>query len=607
MSVKAFLNKHKLAVLTVIIYVTGMVNYAISAYGRYVADTYSYYNSFEHIAGRPLYYAIILIITAIALWIAASRASLKICIKSAIPVFCIVLLIAVFSLVINDIHPEYIHLFYCTLYTPSFFCLSLMALAYQASKYKTITFEQMLLSGFLFIGIPVILSMGGFHSVSTGMVLFITAVILSLRLAKDGKTSKYWPAIIGITIAIAAGIIVFTYFHVPLTSARIAAILSGGQSDPYGIGWDNVQIRKALGAIRFIGVSDLTINSKPAYAFFSSTFWNADLLVWGLIGGWVLILAIIAMEVVLIVMLFKRSNAANNSFGKYFLFSVSSMFAVKTGLTVLVNFFAPLAHITLPFYGEFSWWLMDIILLVLSLGVSAKSAETAGGLIDKDNTYNSLIFLPSQLKEKYREICMADIDDEDYFDDLGDGAEVFSRENFLAKLKLRKSLEEPGMDEVVTSIFNEEPTVSSLNNPLKPYDGTGPFIFISYAHRNKTSVMPIIAKLNEENFNVWYDEGVDPGTEWPEIIAQHVENCSYFIACLSPEFIQSENCKDELNYARDLDNIRLIVYLSPTELPSGMKMRLNRLQAIYKYTYDSDEQFYDKLLHAKDIDICKRY
>lgn len=68
-------------------------------------------------------------------------------------------------------------------------------------------------------------------------------------------------------------------------------------------------------------------------------------------------------------------------------------------------------------------------------------------------------------------------------------------------------------------------------------------------------------------YRIWYGEGIDPGTEWDENIAEHVENCGYFIALLSKAYMESSNCKDELNYARELEKPRLLVYLEDVQLP----------------------------------------
>jgi TM2 domain-containing membrane protein YozV len=142
-----------------------------------------------------------------------------------------------------------------------------------------------------------------------------------------------------------------------------------------------------------------------------------------------------------------------------------------------------------------------------------------------------------------------------------------------------------------------------MNAPA-PYRGKEKYIFISYSHKDTAKVYPIISKLNMEGYRVWYDSGIDPGTEWDENIAQHIEECGYFIAFITENYLASNNCKDELNYVRDLEKERLIVYLENVTLPSGMAMRINRLQSIHKPAYSNENDFYEKLFLAKGIHVC---
>ena len=138
-------------------------------------------------------------------------------------------------------------------------------------------------------------------------------------------------------------------------------------------------------------------------------------------------------------------------------------------------------------------------------------------------------------------------------------------------------------------------------------DENKPYIFISYSHRDSDKVVEIMNRLRAEGFNVWYDGGIDPGTEWDENIAKHVQECGYFIAFVSNGYIGSKNCKDELNYSRDLDKEQLLIYLEDVSLPGGMAMRMNRIQAIYWNKYDASnvEDAYQKLFHASGIGKCK--
>ena len=144
-----------------------------------------------------------------------------------------------------------------------------------------------------------------------------------------------------------------------------------------------------------------------------------------------------------------------------------------------------------------------------------------------------------------------------------------------------------------------------MSEILRPYTGDKRYIFISYAHKDMTAVMAILEQMNLHGYRIWFDEGIDPGTEWDENIASHVEACDSFIAFITEGYIASENCKDELNYARDLNKNRLLVYLEDVSLPRGMAMRLNRLQAIFKHKYQQESDFYEKLFAVPMLLCCQ--
>lgn len=141
--------------------------------------------------------------------------------------------------------------------------------------------------------------------------------------------------------------------------------------------------------------------------------------------------------------------------------------------------------------------------------------------------------------------------------------------------------------------------------PIVSYNGKDPYIFISYSHRDTEKVNKIVGEMQELGFRCWFDEGIDPGTEWDENIAYHMKECSYVIAFISSAYLASENCKDELNYARDLNKPRLLVYIENVTLPEGMAMRLNRLQAIHWYTYSDTDMAMQKIVNSYQIDVCR--
>ena len=136
------------------------------------------------------------------------------------------------------------------------------------------------------------------------------------------------------------------------------------------------------------------------------------------------------------------------------------------------------------------------------------------------------------------------------------------------------------------------------------YEGNQPFIFISYAHKDAPQVIPLIRGLQDRGFRVWYDAGIEAGTEWPEYIAEHLENCSCVIAFISAAALASHNCRREINFAIELGKDPLVVHLEDVHMSAGMRMQLGTLQALFRQRHSSDQSFLDALAQAKLLAPC---
>ncbi len=137
-----------------------------------------------------------------------------------------------------------------------------------------------------------------------------------------------------------------------------------------------------------------------------------------------------------------------------------------------------------------------------------------------------------------------------------------------------------------------------------PYEGKKPYIFISYAHKDSHLVFPILEELDRRGYRVWYDDGIAPGSEWPENIAQHLDGCSLALAFISPNSIASVNCRREVTFALSKRKPFLGIMLQATEMSLGMEMQLSAQQCIMKYTYTSDEDFFRKVCSCPDLEPC---
>lgn len=137
-----------------------------------------------------------------------------------------------------------------------------------------------------------------------------------------------------------------------------------------------------------------------------------------------------------------------------------------------------------------------------------------------------------------------------------------------------------------------------MERPI-PYKGQEGYIFVSYAHKDSERVWPMIRRLQQDGYRVWYDEGIDPGTEWDENIAAHVSDCGCFIAVMTANYLNSDNCKDELKFSRDLEKPQILLYLENVELPQGMAMRIGRNP---KVSYEGNEEaFFQQLYQQRAI------
>lgn len=140
---------------------------------------------------------------------------------------------------------------------------------------------------------------------------------------------------------------------------------------------------------------------------------------------------------------------------------------------------------------------------------------------------------------------------------------------------------------------------------MRAYEGDKPYIFVSYAHKDSERVFSVLEELMRRGYRIWYDEGIEPGSEWPENIAQHLMKADTFIAFISENSMKSANCRREINFALSKDIPFLTIMLEKTDIPPGMELQISAQQSILKYNYSSDERFYDKVESCSFLNDCK--
>ncbi len=134
-----------------------------------------------------------------------------------------------------------------------------------------------------------------------------------------------------------------------------------------------------------------------------------------------------------------------------------------------------------------------------------------------------------------------------------------------------------------------------MDRPFPAYKGDEPYIFVSYAHDDHAHVYREIQWLHQQGFNLWYDEGISPGSEWHSELAESIENSSLFLYFVTPRSVKSDHCRREVHFAIDRKIPLLAVHLEPAELPPGLGLSLGSTQAIMRHEL-TDQQYRAKLL-----------
>ncbi len=137
-----------------------------------------------------------------------------------------------------------------------------------------------------------------------------------------------------------------------------------------------------------------------------------------------------------------------------------------------------------------------------------------------------------------------------------------------------------------------------------PYNGSDPYIFISFSHKDIDEAMSIIARMQSDGYRVWYDEGLSGGSVWNQTIASHIENCACFITLISQNYQNSKYCSDEVVLARDYKKPVLLIYIEDVHLTLGLQMLLHNMESIHKHKYSDMNEFFVILNKTEIINCC---
>lgn len=122
-----------------------------------------------------------------------------------------------------------------------------------------------------------------------------------------------------------------------------------------------------------------------------------------------------------------------------------------------------------------------------------------------------------------------------------------------------------------------------MERPFPAYDGDEPYVFVCYSHDDAEVVYQELTWLRDHGINIWYDEGITPGEEFPERLGSAILGASLVLFYVSPRSVRSRHCRNEVFFSLDRDTPVLAVHLERTELPPGLALSTGTAQAIMRF------------------------
>lgn len=120
-----------------------------------------------------------------------------------------------------------------------------------------------------------------------------------------------------------------------------------------------------------------------------------------------------------------------------------------------------------------------------------------------------------------------------------------------------------------------------------------PYVFLSYAHADRSRTLQVRESLRAQGIPVWMDEQLQGGEEWDAVLEQRIRESHLVLVLMSPAAAQSRFVRRELRYADAMSRRILCLRLQPTELGDGMAMLLLPLQWIDDWIPGAQQRLLD--------------
>lgn len=143
---------------------------------------------------------------------------------------------------------------------------------------------------------------------------------------------------------------------------------------------------------------------------------------------------------------------------------------------------------------------------------------------------------------------------------------------------LRQSVRDPNAIQVRFQVRSKGVIQVNEGTVMKPYVGTEPYLFFSYARGEGANVpLSYIASVQNDGFRLRWDDarGSDAPTD-PETLQNDIEHCSAFLAFVDQRYVDSEICAVEWRIAEEAGKPIIPILPDPEKLVlrNGYKVKV---------------------------------
>ena len=130
------------------------------------------------------------------------------------------------------------------------------------------------------------------------------------------------------------------------------------------------------------------------------------------------------------------------------------------------------------------------------------------------------------------------------------------------------------MAEKKSTVVAANPGYSTKTTKFEAYNGTEPFLFISYSHKDTEKVYETLDMLHDKKYRIWYDESCETGNDFRQELRDRIERCEAVILFVSEASMTSPFCGMEIIVARENQKRIFPIYLDDAKVPPAFEILL---------------------------------